>query len=284
MLGKEMLEEDSGKDMRKVVRTGLVGAAGKMGRQLVSLLNSAEALTLTAAIEQPGHPSIGTDAGALAGVGKTGVSIGDDLSSVLPELDVLIDFTIAEATARHLDLCRQTGTSMVIGTTGMSDADQARLHAAGADIGIVFSSNYSLGINTLFKLVETAAAMLGDAVDIEIIDTHHRHKVDAPSGTALTLGDRIAKTLGRQLKDSAVFGRHGITEERKRESIGFHAVRAGDTVGEHRVIFAGVGEQLEISHRAHTRANFAEGALQATRWISSQPAGVYDMLDVLGIA
>ncbi len=272
------------RDVKGAGKIGVAGAAGKMGRLLVAMISSTEDLTLTAAIEQSGHAHIGTDAGELAGLGKIGVIIGDDLASVLPELDVLIDFTIAGATAKHLDLCRQAGTSMVIGTTGMSDADQARLRETGQDIGIVFSSNYSLGINALFRLVEMVTEMFGDSVDIEIIETHHRHKVDAPSGTALALGERIAKTLGHQFKDTAVFGRHGMTGERNRATIGFHAVRAGDIVGEHRVIFAGVGERLEITHQAHTRANFAEGALRAARWVRSQPAGVYDMMDVLGIS
>ncbi len=266
-----------------LVTTGVAGAAGKMGRMLVSLINSSGELALAAAIEQPGNGAIGADAGEVAGIGKTGVTISDDLPSVVAGLDVLLDFTIAAATARHLAICRQSGTSMVIGTTGLGDAAQAQLQAAGQDIGIVFSSNYSLGVNATFKLVAMAAEMFGDSVDIEIIEAHHRHKVDAPSGTALALGERIAQALGRQLKDTGVYGRHGMTGARKREAIGFHSIRAGDIVGDHKVIFAGNGERLEITHQAHTRANFAEGALRAARWIKSQPPGVYNMLDVLGL-
>ena len=259
----------------------MVGAAGKMGRTLIALMQESNDLQLAAAIEQPGHSSIGTDAGTLAGVDAAGVAVSDDLNEVAAGLDVLIDFTIAPATASHLEICSKHNTRMVIGTTGLDDKQTRRLQEAGKRLPIVFASNYSVGVNVTFQLAEMAARIFGDTVDVEILEAHHRHKVDAPSGTALSLAERVAGALGRDISDVGVFGRKGLTGERDRETIGIHAIRGGDLVGEHTVIFAGAGERVEITHRAQSRDNFAQGALLAAAWIMQQQAGVYDMLDVL---
>ena len=274
-----------------MIKTGIVGAGGKMGKTLITLIGSQgshasdppPAFKLTAAVEQPGTRMIGVDAGEMAGIGQLGVTVTDDLAATLGEVDVLIDFTIAAATARHLEVCQDSGTPMVIGTTGLDDAALARLHQAGQSLPIVFASNYSVGVNTTFKLVELAARAFGDSVDIEIVEAHHRHKVDAPSGTALALGELIAKARGWQPGAVNVFGRHGQTGPRPKDAIGFHSIRAGHIVGDHSVIFTGTGERLEITHRADSRENFAQGALQAVTWLVSQPPGVYDMQDILGL-
>ena len=261
------------------IRVGVVGAAGKMGRTLVSLIHESNQLVLAAAVEQPGNTAVGTDAGELAGVGATGVVVSDDLASVASSLDVLIDFTVAPATAANLETCHQAGLAMVIGTTGLSDEQKSRLHEIGRDLPLVFASNYSVGVNATFRLAEMAARIFGDTVDVEIVEAHHRHKVDSPSGTALTLGESVEK--GRNLPGTAMNGRSGMTGARTREEIGYHAVRGGEIVGEHTVMFIGAGERLEITHRAQSRANFAEGAVRAAAWVVGRPAGVYDMQDVL---
>lgn len=266
-----------------MTRVGVVGAAGKMGKTLISLIHESAQLSLCAAIEQPGTPAVGQDAGELAGVGRLGITVSDDLAAVTAEIDVLIDFTIAAATVAHLAICDAHGTPMVIGTTGLSASEIERLHDVGRRLPIVFASNYSVGVNATFRLVEEAARILGNEVDVEIIESHHRHKVDAPSGTALTLGERVARGLGRDLAAVAQHGREGNTGERARETIGFHAIRGGEIVGEHTVMFISGGERLEITHRSQSRANFAEGALRAAGWVADQPAGIYDMNDVLGL-
>ncbi|MBO6658688.1 MAG: 4-hydroxy-tetrahydrodipicolinate reductase [Pseudomonadales bacterium] len=266
-----------------VTKVGVVGAAGKMGKTLIELIQASEDLRLAAAIEQPGMPAIGMDAGECAGVGSAGVQVVDDLASRASDIDVLIDFTIAAATVKNMEICAQSGTAMVIGTTGLSSDEQSRLHEISASLPIVFASNYSVGVNATFQLVEMAAEIFGNTVDVEIIESHHRHKVDAPSGTAITLGERVARGLHRNLDEVAVHGRHGQTNARDRETIGFHAIRGGEIVGEHTVMFIAGGERLEITHRAQSRTNFAEGALRAAAWVGGQPAGLYDMGDVLGL-
>ncbi len=266
-----------------MIKVGVVGAAGKMGKTLVSLIQASPDLTLSAAIEYPGMPLLGSDAGVIAGVDSAGVVITDDLSAVAGTLDVLIDFTIAKATVANMEVCAQTGTAMVIGTTGLSAPEISRLEQISLDLPVVFASNYSVGVNATFELVESAAKIFGDSVDVEIIEAHHRHKVDAPSGTAITLGERVARGLGRSLDDVAEHGRQGQTGARNRETIGFHAIRGGEIVGEHTVMFIAGGERLEITHRAQSRENFAEGALRAAAWVPGQPAGLYDMGDVLGL-
>lgn len=261
----------------------ITGAAGRMGLTLVAAINEHPDLILAAALERQGVDAIGKDVGILAGLGPLGVPVTDNLAAVCDRFDVLIDFTVASATATNIEICRALGKKMVIGTTGLNAAQKATLTSAGNSIAIVFASNYSVGVNVTFKLAEIAAGILGTSVDIEIIEAHHRHKVDAPSGTALSLGEAIAGALGRNLNEVAVHGREGITGERDRNTIGFHAIRGGEIVGDHTVVFAGTGERLEITHRAQSRMNFAEGALRAASFVVNQSHGVYDMQQVLGL-
>ena len=266
-----------------MTRAGIVGADGKMGRTLISLIAESDEFELAVAVEQSGSAAIGRDAGLNAGVAELGVSITDDLARDIRAADVVIDFTIARATVANLEVCATTGTPMVIATTGLSAAEQDRLHQIGESQPIVFASNYSVGVNATFRLVAEAARIFGDGVDIEIVESHHRHKVDAPSGTAISLGEFAANALGRDLAEVEVHGRQGQTGARDQTAIGFHAIRGGEIVGEHTVMFISAGERLEITHRAQSRSNFGEGALRAAAWVVSQEPGVYDMLDVLGI-
>jgi 4-hydroxy-tetrahydrodipicolinate reductase len=265
------------------IRVAIAGAGGRMGRTLVQAVSEAEGLMVGAASERDGSSLLGTDAGELAGVGGLGVELRTDLEPVLDQFDVLIDFTTPSATMRHLALCRGGGRCMVIGTTGL-DADQrAAISDAAGDTGIVFAPNMSVGVNLCFKLLGIAARVLGDAVDIEIIEAHHRHKVDAPSGTAIRMGEVIAESLGRNLEEVAVYGREGHTGARDRNTIGFETIRAGDVVGEHTVWFAADGERVEIAHKASSRMTFARGAARAAGWIASRERGLFDMQDVLGL-
>jgi len=253
-----------------------------MGRNLVDACQRVEGLELGAATERPGHELIDTDAGVLAGVGELGVAIGDDLEAVAGRFDVLIDFTSPEASLAHLEICRRYGKAMVIGTTGFTPEQKEHILNAAGHIGIVMAPNMSVGVNLCLKLLDLAARVLGDDVDIEIIEAHHRHKVDAPSGTALRMGEVVAGALGRDLGDCAVYGRQGITGARERRTIGFETIRAGDIVGEHTVMFAADGERVEITHKASSRMTFALGAVRAAGWVVLQPAGLYDMEAVLG--
>lgn len=266
-----------------MIRVAVTGAAGRMGRVLVEACQQAEGVTLGAAIERPGSSVIGVDAGELVGIGRLGVSVVDNLAAVADEFDVLIDFTRPEVTLANLALCRAEGKRMVIGTTGLDAAQKATLAEAGQEIGIVFAPNMSVGVNLCLKLLDMAARVLGDEVDIEIIEAHHRHKVDAPSGTALAMGETVAKALGRDLKECAVYGRQGHTGERDRKTIGFETIRAGDIVGDHTVLFAALGERVEITHKASSRMTFAKGAVRAAQWLMPQKSGLYDMQDVLGL-
>ncbi|VAW76599.1 4-hydroxy-tetrahydrodipicolinate reductase [hydrothermal vent metagenome] len=266
-----------------MTRIAVPGAAGRMGRNLIDACQSAEGLSLGVATERPGHDLIGSDAGVVAGVGELGVVIGDSPEAVIDDFDVLIDFTAPAVTLTHLELCRRHGKSMVIGTTGFNDEQKQQIHDAANDISIVFAPNMSVGVNLCFKLLDIAARVLGDDVDIEIIEAHHRHKVDAPSGTALRMGEVVATALGRDLKTCAVYGREGITGARERNTIGFETIRAGDIVGEHTVMFAAEGERVEITHKASSRMTFASGAVRAAGWVNEQPNGLYDMPDVLGL-
>ena len=265
------------------IRVAVAGAGGRMGRTLVQAVTEAEGLVLGAASECPGSSLIGADAGELAGVGRLGVLIAADIVELRDSFDVLIDFTAPAATLAHLALCRALGKRMVIGTTGLDAEARASIAAAGQEIGIVFAPNMSIGVNLCFKLLDIAARVLGDEVDIEIIEAHHRHKVDAPSGTALRMGEVVAAALGRDLTDCAVYGRQGHTGARERRTIGFETIRAGDVVGEHSVWFAADGERVEIAHKASSRMTFAKGAARAARWIGARGPGVYDMQDVLGL-
>jgi len=265
------------------IAIAVAGAGGRMGRTLIQAVTQAEGLGLGAATEQPGNSLLGADAGELAGVGRLGVEVSADLEPVLDRFGVLIDFTSPAATMRHLALCRRAGKAMVIGTTGLDAVQRAAIAAAGEGIGIVFAPNMSVGVNLCLKLLDVAARVLRDTVDVEIIEAHHRHKVDAPSGTALRMGEVIAQALGRDLKEVAVYGREGHTGARARPTIGFETIRAGDVVGEHTVWFAAEGERVEISHKASSRMTFAGGAVRAARWIAGKGNGLYDMQDVLGL-
>ncbi len=226
---------------------------------------------------------LGSDAGELAGIGRLGVTVGADISAVLDDFDVLIDFTRPAPALAHLEACRRAGRRMVIGTTGFSDEQKSVIAEAANDIAVVFAPNMSVGVNLCFKLLDMAARVLGDDVDIEVIEAHHRHKVDAPSGTALRMGEVVAAALGRDLDTCAVYGREGHTGERDRNTIGFETIRAGDIVGDHTVLFAGDGERVEITHKASSRMTFANGAARAAGWVMSQATGLFDMQDVLGL-
>ena len=263
-------------------RVAIAGAGGRMGRTLVTLLAEHGTLRLSAALEHPSSPHLGTDAGLLAGVKASGVNISADPVAALAASDVLIDFTVPESTLAHLELCRESGTRIVIGTTGFGDA-VAKIRAAAADVPIMFAPNMSVGVNLCFKLLDLTARVLGDDFDVEIIEAHHRHKIDAPSGTAVRMGEVLAAALGRDLKSCAVYGREGRTGARDRKTIGFETIRGGDIVGDHTVLFAGDGERIEITHKASDRSTFAAGALRAAAWLAGQGPGLYDMQDVLGL-
>lgn len=265
------------------MKVGILGAAGRMGRTLIEAVHAQDGLTLAAAVDAPGSSLVGADAGEMAGIGRCGVTVVDDIGAVTAAVDVFIDFTLPEATMHHLQACRERGTPLVIGTTGLTDEQKAALQAASADIAIVFAANYSVGVTLCLKLLDTAARVLGDEVDIEIIEAHHRHKIDAPSGTALAMGEVVADALGRDLKTCAVYGREGRTGARERQTIGFETIRAGDIVGEHTVMFAADGERVEITHKATSRMNFARGAVRAAGWVVGRGPGVYDMMDVLAL-
>lgn len=266
-----------------MTRIAVTGAAGRMGRNLIRAVHEHAGLTLSAALEQPGSTLLGSDAGELAGLGRLGVTLGADLDAVADAFDVLIDFTRPEPTLEHLAFCRRARRRMVIGTTGFSAAQQQQIAAAGAETAIVFAPNMSVGVNLCLKLLDMAARVLGDEVDIEVIEAHHRHKVDAPSGTALRMGEVVAAALGRDLAECAVYGREGHTGERDRRTIGFETIRAGDIVGEHTVLFAGTGERVEITHKASSRMTFASGAARAAAWLMDHDSGLFDMQDVLGL-
>ena len=267
-----------------MTRIAITGAAGRMGRSLVEACHNTDGLEVTVALEHPDSSLLGSDAGELAGVGRLGVSVGADLAAVNGDFDVLIDFTRPAATLANLAACRTAGRRMVIGTTGFSDEERAQIAAAAGEIAVVFAPNMSVGVNLCLKLLDTAARVLGDEVDIEVIEAHHRHKVDAPSGTAVRMGEVVADALGRDLKSCAVYGREGHTGERDRKTIGFETIRAGDIVGDHTVMFAGSGERVEITHKAASRMTFANGALRAAAWLMQQDSGLFDMQDELGLS
>jgi len=266
-----------------VIRIAVVGAAGRMGRQLIQATAQAEDACLGAAVARAGSSLAGTDAGELAGCGTLGVVVSDSLAAVVNDFDVLIDFTRPEATLDYLAFCRQHRKAMVIGTTGFDDAGKAAIKAAAEDIGIVFAANFSVGVNLVLKLLEKAAKVMGEYADIEIVEAHHRHKVDAPSGTALAMGEAIAGAMDWDLNEHAVYAREGITGERKAQTIGFATVRAGDIVGEHTAMFADIGERVEITHKASSRMTFANGAVRAALWLSSHKGGLFDMRSVLNL-
>jgi len=259
------------------------GAGGRMGRTLIEACQQSSSSKLTVATERADSSLVGADAGDLAGIGHP-LNV-----AVLPALDpkadfdVLIDFTHPTITTQHVDFCIANNRKLVVGTTGCDEALEQKIKKASESIAIVYAPNMSVGVNLCLKLLQTAAKVLGDDVDIEVVEAHHRHKVDAPSGTALKMGQVVAETLGRDLKDCAVYGREGQTGERDRKTIGFETIRAGDIVGEHTVMFAGIGERVEITHKASSRMTFAKGAIRAAEWLASKDKGLYDMMDVLDL-
>ncbi|CAN0618480.1 4-hydroxy-tetrahydrodipicolinate reductase [Burkholderia multivorans] len=264
------------------MKIAIAGASGRMGRMLIeAVLNDSDA-QLVGALDRAGSPQLGQDAGAFLGK-ETGVKLSDDLDAVFAQADYLIDFTRPEGTIAHVEAALRHDVKLVIGTTGFTDAQKATLNAAAGKLGIVFSANMSVGVNVTLKLLEFAAKHFSQGYDIEIIEAHHRHKVDAPSGTALMMGEVVAGALGRSLDDCAVYGRHGVTGERDPSTIGFSAIRGGDIVGDHTVLFAGIGERIEITHKSASRVSYAQGALRAVRFLSGRGAGLFDMQDVLGL-
>ncbi|MFA7665402.1 MAG: 4-hydroxy-tetrahydrodipicolinate reductase [Burkholderiaceae bacterium] len=265
------------------MRIAIAGASGRMGRMLIEAVADAPDAELAAALDVSGCPLLGRDAGEFAGR-VTGVTVSDDLDAALAGADILIDFTRPEGSLRHLQACRRHRVKAVLGTTGFDPQGRAAIEAAARDIAIVFAPNMAIGVNATFKLLEVAAKILSSGYDIEIIEAHHRHKVDAPSGTALRMGEVVAQALGRDLDEVAVCGREGLTGERDPATIGFSSVRGGDIVGDHTVLFAGIGERIEITHRASSRVTYAHGALRACRFLQAHERGLFDMQDVLGLS
>ncbi len=266
----------------KPVRVAIAGASGRMGRMLIEAVLQDEAVVLAAAFDQAGGPFVGRSVGEMIGA-TCDVRIGDDTRAALAAADCLIDFTRPEGTLRHLALARELGKAMVVGTTGFDAAGKAAVAEAGRAIPLVFAPNMAVGVNAVFKLLEVAARILSSGYDVEVIEAHHRFKVDAPSGTALRMGEVVARELGRSLEDCAIYGREGVTGERKAETIGFSTIRGGDVVGDHTVLFAGIGERIEITHKSGSRMPYALGALRAARFLAGRGPGVFDMQDVLGL-
>lgn len=263
-------------------QVAVAGASGRMGHMLIEAIRASDDCRLAGALDIASSPAIGNDAAAFLGH-ASGVPVSADLAIGLAQAQVLIDFTRPEGTLAHLKACRERGVNAVIGTTGFSDAQKAQIADAARDIAIVMAPNMSVGVNVTLKLLEMAAKALSTGYDIEIIEAHHRHKVDAPSGTALKMGEVIAAALGRDLKQCAVYAREGVTGERDPSTIGFSAIRGGDIVGDHTVLFAGTGERIEITHKSASRATYAQGSLRAVRFLAGQKKGLFDMFDVLGL-
>ncbi|HRK37609.1 MAG TPA: 4-hydroxy-tetrahydrodipicolinate reductase [Burkholderiaceae bacterium] len=260
----------------------VAGASGRMGRMLIEAIHAADDCVLSGALDVPGSPSLGVDAALFLGK-PCGVPITSDVRQGLTGADCLIDFTRPEGTLAHLKLCRELGVKAVIGTTGFSEEEKAAIQEAARDIAVVCAPNMSVGVNVTLKLLQMAAKAMSTGYDIEIIEAHHRHKVDAPSGTALKMGEVIAEALGRDLKDCAVYAREGVTGERDPSSIGFATIRGGDIVGDHTVLFAGTGERIEVTHKSSSRVTYAQGSLRAVRFLAGQSRGLFDMFDVLGL-
>ncbi len=266
-----------------MARVVVTGAAGRMGTQIIRLVAATPGLALGGAVERAGSPALGKDAGALAGLEPLGVAVVDDLAKALDGADVVIDFTSHEASVRHAGLCAARGVALVIGSTGFTPEAKAAVAEAARRVPGVLSPNMSVGVNVVFELVRQAARVLGDGYDVEVVEIHHKHKRDAPSGTAVRLAEVAAEALGRNPSDALAYSRHGIVGERPPWQIGVQTLRGGDVVGEHTVLFCGEGERVEITHRATSREQFARGAVRAAAWLAGKPAGLYDMADVLGL-
>ena len=265
------------------LRIAVTGASGRMGRMLIEAVLASDDLALSAALDRDGSPALGQDAGAFLGQ-TTGIAITADVRAGLSQSDVLIDFTRPEGTMAHLALCAELGVKTVIGTTGFSPDEKARIGEYAQRAAVMMAPNMSVGVNVVLKLLEQASQALSQGYDIEIVEAHHRHKVDAPSGTALKMGEVVAQALGRDLSTCAVYGREGVTGARDPSTIGFATVRGGDVIGDHTVMYLGIGERIEISHKASSRATFAQGSLRAARFLGTRATGLFDMNDVLGIA
>lgn len=265
------------------MRIAVIGASGRMGKNLIIAAYEAEGVSVGAAILKAGSSLIGADAGEIAGIGKIGVAAVASLADCVADFDVLIDFTTPALTLENAAFCAANNKAIVVGTTGLNDAEKAELSAYAEQTSIVFAPNMSVGVNLTLKLLATAAKILGDEYDVEIVEAHHRHKVDSPSGTALRMGEVVAEALGRDLKECAVYGREGQIGPRTQKEIGFETIRAGDVVGDHSVWFATEGERIEIVHKASSRMTFAKGAVRAANWLEGKTAGLYDMQDVLGL-
>ncbi len=265
------------------IRVAIAGASGRMGRMLIEAVRASGDCVLAGALDIASSPAIGSDATAFLGV-ASGVPITADVRAGLANADVLIDFTRPEGTLEHLAACAQLGVKAVIGTTGFTPAQKEAIAAAAQKTAVVFAPNMSVGVNVTLKLLDMAARALSTGYDIEVIEAHHRHKVDAPSGTALKMGEVIAQAMGRDLKDCAVYAREGVTGERDPSTIGFATIRGGDIVGDHTVLFAGTGERIEVSHKSSSRAGYAQGSLRAVRFLAAHRTGLFDMFDVLGLA
>ena len=265
------------------INIAVTGAAGRMGKTFIESITAADGVSVTGAIERAGSSLIGADAGELAGVGKLNVAVVDNIVDIVGQFDVLIDFTTPANTIENVKVCAAHDKAIVIGTTGFSQDEQAFLNSLSTSLPICKAANYSTGVTLCLALLSTAAKVLADDVDIEIVEAHHRHKVDAPSGTALRMGEVIAEAVGRDLNECAVYGREGITGARDRSTIGFSTIRGGDVVGDHTAMFMADGERIEITHKASSRASFANGAIRAAKWLVDQQSGLYDMQDVLGL-
>ncbi|MGD0263418.1 MAG: 4-hydroxy-tetrahydrodipicolinate reductase [Candidatus Methylomirabilota bacterium] len=266
-----------------MIKAVVAGSSGRMGRRLIALLRESADFQVLGAVERKDHVDVGRDAGEVAGVGPLGVPIVDAINKALPGAHVLLDFTAPGAAMQHLEAASQVGVGVVVGTTGLSEADLKRARELSAKIPCVQSPNMSVGVNVLYGVLAQVARSLGDGYDVEVIEAHHHFKKDSPSGTAEKMAQVLAEALGRDLRKVGVYGRHGMVGERPKEEIAVHAIRAGDIVGEHMILFGGMGERIEITHRAHSRDNFAFGALRAAKWVVGRPPGLYDMLDVLGL-
>ena len=273
----------SQQENKKMINVGVIGAGGRMGRMLIEAVQDNPHTTLTAAIERQGSSLVGADAGEVAAVGHLNVQIVDDLQSVINDIDVLIDFSLPDATEQNMQICAANNVAMVIGTTGFNEQQEQMLATASEQVAIVYAGNYSTGVNLSLKLLGMAAKAFGKDADVEVIEAHHKHKIDAPSGTAYMMAEAVAEARGQNLKDVAVYGREGQTGEREAGSIGIHAIRGGEIIGDHTVMFIADGEVVEITHRARARMTFAAGAVRAATWIVQQPTGQYNMQDVLGL-
>ena len=267
----------------QTINVGVIGAGGRMGRMLIEAVQDNPQTTLNAAIERQGSSLVGADAGEVAAIGRLEVQIVDDLKAVINDIDVLIDFSLPDATEQNMQICAANKVAMVIGTTGFNEQQEQVLKEASKQIAIVYAGNYSTGVNLSLKLLAMAAKAFGNDADVEVVEAHHKHKVDAPSGTAYMMAEAVAEARGQNLKDVAIYGREGQTGEREAGSIGIHAIRGGEIIGDHTVMFIADGEVVEITHRARARMTFAAGAVRAATWVIKQEVGQYNMQDVLGL-